>query len=102
MSVHPLGVIIAIGVGVIVAGIPGALVAVPLAATVNAVAQHLAANTRPGDDPSEELEKDYGAEGERPPDDSPVQTDEALHPSPRTATRPTATGATTEPARGNP
>ena len=51
VSVHPLGVIIAIGVGVIVAGIPGALVAVPLAATVNAVAQHLAANTRPGDDP---------------------------------------------------
>ena len=38
VSVHPLGVIIAIGVGVIVAGIPGALVAVPLAATVNAVA----------------------------------------------------------------
>src|SRR6185436_10101034 len=50
---HVLGVIIAIGVGVIVAGIPGALVAVPLAATVNAVAQHLAANTRPGDDPGE-------------------------------------------------
>jgi putative heme transporter len=46
-------------------------VAVPLAATVNAVAQHLAANTRPGDDPEEGLEKDYHAEGERPPDDEP-------------------------------
>lgn len=43
VSVHPLGVILAIAVGVIVAGIPGALIAVPLAATVNAVIQHLAA-----------------------------------------------------------
>jgi putative heme transporter len=55
----------------VVAGIPGALVAVPLAATVNAVAQHLAANTRPGDDPEEELEKDYDADGERPPGEEP-------------------------------
>jgi putative heme transporter len=67
VSVHPLGVIVAIGVGVVVAGIPGALVAVPLAATVNAVAQHLAANTRPGDDPGVALERDYDAEGEGPP-----------------------------------
>ena len=70
VSVHPLGVIISIGVGVIVAGIPGALVAVPLAATVNAVAQHLAANTRPGDDPEAELAADYQAEGTLPPDAS--------------------------------
>jgi predicted PurR-regulated permease PerM len=72
VSVHPLGVIIAIGVGVVVAGIPGALIAVPLAATGNAVAQHLAANTRPGDDPEEELEKDYEADGERPPEPGPT------------------------------
>jgi hypothetical protein len=55
-------------VGGAFAGIPGALIAVPLAATGNAVAQHLAANTRPGDDPEEELERDYDADGERPPD----------------------------------
>ena len=42
VSVHPLGVIVAIGAGVLVAGIAGALVAVPLAAAVNAVVQHLA------------------------------------------------------------
>ena len=71
VSVHPLGVIVAIGVGVVVAGIPGALVAVPLAATVNAVAQHLAANTRPGDDPERQLEKDYAADGEQPPAEEP-------------------------------
>ena len=59
VSVHPLGVILAIAIGVITAGIAGALVAVPLAAAVNAVVQHLAANTDPGDDPVEELEEDY-------------------------------------------
>ena len=48
VSVHPLGVILAIGCGVLVAGIAGALVAVPLAAAVNAVVQHLAAYTEPG------------------------------------------------------
>ena len=60
VSLHPLGVILAIGCGVIVAGISGALIAVPLAAAVNAVVQHLAQFTSPGDDPVEELAEDYG------------------------------------------
>ncbi|GAA4804547.1 AI-2E family transporter [Nocardioides caeni] len=42
VSLHPLGVIIAIACGVLVAGIAGALVAVPLAAAGNAVVLHLA------------------------------------------------------------
>jgi predicted PurR-regulated permease PerM len=63
VSVHPLGVIVAIGCGVIVAGIAGALVAVPIAASLNAVIQHLAANTSPGDDPEEELAEDYEETG---------------------------------------
>ena len=42
VSLHPLGVIVAIGCGVLVAGIAGALVAVPLAAAGNAVVNHLA------------------------------------------------------------
>ena len=41
VSVHPLGVIVAIGCGVLVAGIAGALIAVTLVAALNAVAQHL-------------------------------------------------------------
>jgi predicted PurR-regulated permease PerM len=65
VSVHPLGVIVAIGCGVIVAGIPGALVAVPLAAALNAVVEHLAASTAIGEDPQEALATDL-AEG---PDD---------------------------------
>nr|WP_157344994.1 AI-2E family transporter [Nocardioides sp. MAH-18] len=60
VSLHPLGVIVAIGCGVLVAGIAGALIAVPLAASLNAVVQHLAANTSVGDDdPVEELAEDY-------------------------------------------
>lgn len=42
VSVHPLGVLVAIGCGILVAGIAGALVAVPLVATLNAIATHLA------------------------------------------------------------
>lgn len=59
VSLHPLGVIVAIACGVLVAGITGALIAVPLAASLNAVVQHLAANTSVGDDPVEELAEDY-------------------------------------------
>ncbi len=59
VSVHPLGVIISIGAGVLVAGVAGALVAVPLAAALNAVVQHLANFTAPGEDPVEALEDDY-------------------------------------------
>jgi predicted PurR-regulated permease PerM len=68
VSLHPLGVIVAIGCGVLAAGIAGALVAVPLAAALNAVGQHLAANTDPGDDPEEDLEEDYAERGESPDD----------------------------------
>ncbi|MBU1802029.1 MAG: AI-2E family transporter, partial [Actinobacteria bacterium] len=63
VSVHPLAVIVAIAGGVLVAGVAGALVAVPLAAAGNAVVQHLAANTDPGDDPVDELEEDYQESG---------------------------------------
>jgi predicted PurR-regulated permease PerM len=44
VSVHPLAVILAIATGVIIAGIVGALVAVPTAAVLNAIVNHLAGN----------------------------------------------------------
>ena len=53
VSVHPLGVIVAIAMGVLVAGIAGALIAVPLVAALNAVAQYLAAYTEVGEEPPE-------------------------------------------------
>ena len=77
VSLHPLGVIVAIGCGVLVAGIAGALIAVPLAAAGNAVAQHLAGYTDVGDnDADEALEEDLATDGVPadpvPEDDSPL------------------------------
>ena len=63
VSIHPLGVIVALAMGIIVAGIAGALVAVPLAASVNAVVQHLAADTDVGEGVRDESEQE-GAVGE--------------------------------------
>lgn len=60
VSVHPLGVILAIAAGVIVAGVVGALVAVPLAAALNAVVQHLAEQTDIGESAHEAAEDDPG------------------------------------------
>jgi predicted PurR-regulated permease PerM len=54
VSVHPLGVILALGTGVIMGGIAGALVAVPLVAAVNAVVLHLADTPRVEQDADEE------------------------------------------------
>jgi putative heme transporter len=75
VSVHPLGVIVAIGCGVLVAGIAGALVAVPLAAAVNAVVQHLANFSSPGDDPVAGLHEDYEELGEEPPTEESVKNE---------------------------
>ncbi|MFC0625975.1 AI-2E family transporter [Kribbella deserti] len=44
VSVHPLAVILAIAAGVVIAGIVGALIAVPTAAVLNTVVNHLAGN----------------------------------------------------------
>ncbi|GAA1548992.1 AI-2E family transporter [Kribbella lupini] len=44
VSVHPLAVILSIATGVIVAGIVGALIAVPTAAVLNTIVNHLAGN----------------------------------------------------------
>jgi putative heme transporter len=65
VSVHPLGVIVAIAAGILVAGVPGALVAVPFAAAANAVAQHLATETSVGEDAQEALGQDYDDTGQR-------------------------------------
>jgi predicted PurR-regulated permease PerM len=66
VAIHPLGIIIAIAAGILVAGIAGALVAVPFAAAANAVVQHLASQTEVGEDPEEALARDYEETGEQP------------------------------------
>lgn len=72
VSVHPLGVIVAIAAGILVAGVAGALIAVPFAAAANAVVQHLASATAVGDDPEEALQDDYEDTGQ------PLVTDAEL------------------------
>ena len=77
VSVHPLGVILAIAMGVLVAGIPGALVAVPLAASVNAVVQHLAADTAVGDGVTDDRSEGVvGDTEDAPTDDEDSDADE--------------------------
>lgn len=66
VSVHPLGVIVAIACGVVVAGVAGALIAVPFAAALNAVVQHL--SSEPLDPPA-----DPEAPGDPPPAESPPE-----------------------------
>jgi predicted PurR-regulated permease PerM len=68
VSLHPLGVILAIAGGVLVAGVVGALVAVPVAAAANAVVLHLAELAQmPVEEAAEELDDDVI----HPPDEAP-------------------------------
>lgn len=60
VAIHPLAIIVAIAAGVVVAGVVGALIAVPLAASLNGVVRHLAVTAQefqdhpdPGDLPPE-------------------------------------------------
>jgi predicted PurR-regulated permease PerM len=66
VSVHPLAVILSITAGVVIAGIVGALVAVPLAAVVNAVVKHLTGGDRSTADTDESAEAGSGDSGASP------------------------------------
>lgn len=65
VRLHPLGVILAVACGVLVAGIAGALIAVPVVASVNAVATHLAGQGRAveGSEVTTEDEEQVGESG---------------------------------------
>ncbi len=52
VSVHPLGVVLALGAGIVTAGIAGALIAVPLVAAGNAVVLHLTGRSPVGAEPA--------------------------------------------------
>src|SRR5690606_4207781 len=57
VRVHPLGVVLAVSTGALLAGIPGALFAVPLAAAANAMVNALNERQWPPGDPVEEFLK---------------------------------------------
>ncbi|WGW13542.1 AI-2E family transporter [Saxibacter everestensis] len=78
VSVHPLGVILAVATGTVVAGVPGALFAVPFVATLNSVVLDLvgSAGTRTADRKPDATPQRVGSDpspnedtGESSPDD---------------------------------
>ncbi len=77
VRVHPLAVILAVASGVFLAGIPGALVAVPLAASVNAVAVYLA-SAPPEPEETGAVDPDQTGGSEADAARSPVGTPEPL------------------------
>ena len=56
MKVHPLAVVLVVAGGAMIAGIPGALFAVPLAAFVNVVAVYLGRRSADGSPPPDEAD----------------------------------------------
>jgi predicted PurR-regulated permease PerM len=68
VALHPLGVIVALAAGVVLAGIVGALVAVPLVAVVNTAVRYLVAHPRGEPVPPDEPD---------PPGTEPTDDDEA-------------------------
>lgn len=75
VSVHPLAVILSITAGVVIAGIVGALVAVPLAAVVNGVVKHLTGGDRSTEDTDESAEPAAGVSGPTPPGEAEVDAE---------------------------
>jgi predicted PurR-regulated permease PerM len=75
VALHPLAVILAIATGVVVAGIVGALVAVPLLAVANTAVRYLTAH------PEGEPTPDREPPGTRPADDEQAEAEQAAHQS---------------------
>ncbi|CAO5170151.1 putative heme transporter [Frankia sp. AiPs1] len=85
VRLHPLAIVISLSAGGVLAGIPGAIAAVPFVAVVNRVATYLAASAKPASD------ADPPAEGDPAPDGNPVRgdrVDPGDHRPPREETRP--------------
>ncbi len=70
VSLHPLAVALSIAAGVVVSGIVGALLAVPLAATVNAAVKYLAGRAAPAET-RDKVEQRLDEEEQGPPAASP-------------------------------
>jgi predicted PurR-regulated permease PerM len=86
VALHPLGVIVALAAGVVLAGIVGALVAVPLVAVVNTAVRYLVAHPRGEPVPPDEPD---------PPGTEPTDEDEALAEQTRTDAAETAAAVPT-------
>jgi hypothetical protein len=86
VSVHPLAVVLAIAAGAVLAGIIGALLAVPIVAVINSAARVLLA-----DDPAAEeqaLEAEVGPTIKAEPDDLDPKADPEVKADPPAAADP--------------
>ena len=72
VALHPLAVILAIATGIVVAGIVGGLIAVPLLAVLNTAIRYLVAH------PSGEPTPDREPPGTEPADDERAEAEDAL------------------------
>jgi putative heme transporter len=72
VAVHPLAVVFSIAAGVLLAGIVGALVAVPLVAVANTVAGHLSGSDEAADTAGEPESEPPAEAGDPPPDTADV------------------------------
>jgi predicted PurR-regulated permease PerM len=85
VALHPLAVILSIATGVLVAGIVGGLVAVPLLAVLNTAIRYL--SSHPGGEPT----SDRQPPGTRPADEPDDTADEGTGEHPTTSVSPAAT-----------
>ena len=74
VAVHPLAVILAIAMGVLLAGIVGALFAVPFVAVLNVVVSYLAGTDEGGEPPPDAVSEDPGPLADDP-DDAPAEAE---------------------------
>jgi predicted PurR-regulated permease PerM len=92
VALHPLAVILAIATGVVVAGIVGGLVAVPLLAVLNTAIRYLVSH--PGGEPT----PDDGPPGTRPSDESESEAESATTDEPANVAEDVAAEGTHAPA----
>lgn len=93
VAVHPLGIILAIAVGLIAGGVVGALISVPLVACANAVGKHLAGRDTAADpDPTTagELTTDAARDPTHPATVAGPETSGEASRTPAAAPAPTA------------
>ncbi|HWG99452.1 MAG TPA: AI-2E family transporter [Pilimelia sp.] len=106
VALHPLAVILAIATGVVVAGIVGALVAVPALAVANTAVRYLVAHpqgeptpdreppgTRPADDEQAEAEQTAHQSETRIGDEAPPSAATSVNPDPGSPVRAGGAGA---------
>ncbi len=89
VAVHPLAVAVSVFAGTALAGIPGALIAVPFVAFINTTVRALRA---PLDEPAAEIESEAGVRDPTPEHERPPREKREAHPPAPSAPEPSQPG----------